>query len=133
MRPMFHSRIKIIVFGIVWLSLFGTALKITPQSNQRTRRLRSYSGPNGHVMVIVPGGEFTMGSALAERGRSQDEIPHRVRIPRTYAIATTEVTNEQFARFLAAVPDYGARWRAATATRFGNPARFLTYSRTSDS
>src|SRR2546430_12391989 len=98
MRLMFHSRIKIIVFGIVWLSLFGTALKISPQSNQRTR---SYSGPNGHVMVIVPGGELTMGSALAERGRSQDEIPHRVRIPRTYAIATTEVTNEQFARFLA--------------------------------
>jgi formylglycine-generating enzyme required for sulfatase activity len=84
-------------------------------------------------MVIVPGGEFMMGSPSTERGRSPDETQHRVRIPRTYAIATTEVTNEQFARFLAAVPDYGARWKAATAARFGNPPRFLTYSRTPDS
>lgn len=130
---MFHSKIKIFVFGILWLPLFGTALNVFPQSNQRTRRPRSYSGSNGHVMVIVPRGEFTMGSPLTERGRSQDEIPHRVRIPRAYAIATTEVTNAQFARFLAAVPDYGVRWRAATATRFGDPPRFLTYSRTADS
>ncbi len=84
-------------------------------------------------MVIVPGGVFVIGSPSTERGRSQDEIQHRLRIPRTYAIATTEVTNEQFARFLAAVPDYGARWKAATVTRFGDPPRFLTYSRTTDS
>ena len=52
-------------------------------------------------MVIIPGGEFMMGSPVSERGRSPEEIQHRVRIPRTYAIATTELTNEQFARFLA--------------------------------
>ncbi len=48
-------------------------------------------------------------------------------------MATTEVTNEQFARFLASVPDYGARWRRATAARFGDPPRFTRYSRTPDS
>ena len=74
-----------------------------------------------------------MGSPPSERGRSQAETQHRVRIPRTYAIATTEVTNEQFARFLAAVPDYGAQWRAATAARFGEPPRLARYSRTPDS
>jgi len=102
-------------------------------SAQQGGKLRSYSGPNGHDMVVVRGGEFMMGSPLSERGRSPEETQHRVRIPRTYAIATTEVTNEQFARFLAAVPDYGARWRAATTARFGDPPRFLTYSRTPDS
>jgi formylglycine-generating enzyme required for sulfatase activity len=56
-----------------------------------------------------------------------------VKIPRTFSIATTEVTNEQFARFLAAVPDYAARWRAATTARFGDPPRFTTFSRTPDS
>jgi len=83
-------------------------------------------------MVVVPGGEFVMGSPLSERGRSEDETQHRARIPRTYAIATTEVTNEQFARFLIAVPDYGARWRAATAARFGDPPRFAAHSSTPD-
>ena len=80
-------------------------------------------------MVIVQGGKFRMGSLLSERGRSEDEIQHQVRIRRTYAMATTEVTNEQFGRFLAAVADYGARWRAATTARFGDPPRFMAYSR----
>lgn len=59
---------------------------------------RSYGGPNGHAMVVVPPGEFTMGSPQNERGRSDVETEHRVRIPRSYAIATTEVTNAQLAR-----------------------------------
>jgi formylglycine-generating enzyme required for sulfatase activity len=91
------------------------------------------NGPNGHVMIAIPAGEFVMGSSSAERGRDADETPHRVRIPRTYAIATTETTNEQFARFLAAVPDYATRWKAATAARFGDPPGFAQYSRTPDS
>ena len=102
-------------------------------SEQRSSKVRSYSGPNGHAMVIVRGRTFTMGSPLSERGRSEEETSHRVNIPRAYAIATTEVTNEQFERFLVAVPDYGARWRAATLARFGDPPRFKTFSRTPDS
>jgi formylglycine-generating enzyme required for sulfatase activity len=102
-------------------------------SSQQTRSLRAYQGPNGHVLVIIHGGEFMMGSPESERGRSVAETQHRVRIPRTYAIASTEVTNEQFARFLAGVPDYGARWTAATAARFGDPPRYAAYSRTPDS
>ena len=91
------------------------------------------AGPNGHTMVLIEGREFTMGSPLREPGRSNEETLHWVRIPRTYAVATTEVTNEQFARFLDAVPDYAERWRASTAARFGEPPRFETYSQTSDS
>ncbi len=102
-------------------------------SVQQAGALVSYTGPNGHVMVVIPGAEFVMGSPPTERGRSPVEMQHRVTIPRAYAIATTEVTNEQFARFLAAVPDYAARWRSATAARFGDPPRFLRYSRTPDS
>ena len=74
-----------------------------------------------------------MGSPLTEPGRSQVETQHRVKIPRRYAIATTEVTNDQFRKFLEAVPDYGARWRAATEARFGDPPRFQKFSRTPDS
>lgn len=138
-----RSKSITVIWGVACILLLALASQTHPRSAQhphsdqqrptQQRRLRSYSGPNGHVMVVVPGGKFLMGSPLTERGRSEVETQHRVRIPRTYAIATTEVTNEQFARFLEAVPDYGARWRAATAARFGNPPRFATYSRTPDS
>ena len=127
-----RTGILTIVFGVLCFLLFGVPLKTHPRSNQRSG-VRSYSGPNGHVLVIIRGRDFMMGSPLSEDGRSEEEIQHRVKIPRTYAIATTEVTNDQFSRFLAAVPDYAARWRAATAARFGDPPRFKTFSRTPDS
>jgi formylglycine-generating enzyme required for sulfatase activity len=84
-------------------------------------------------MVTIPSGEFVMGSPATERGRNADETQHHVRIPRRYAIATTETTNEQFMRFLVAVPDFATRWKAATTARFGDPPRFAQYSRTPDS
>ena len=93
----------------------------------------SYAGSNGHAMVVINGGEFLMGSPSTERGRGAEETQHRVRIPRTYSIATTEVTNEQFARFLASDPAYAARWRAMAVSRFGESLRFQQFSRTADS
>ena len=101
--------------------------------DSRPTQVSSYLGPNAHTMVVIRGSTFTMGSPLTEPGRSNVEIPHRVRIPRVYAIATTEVTNEQFAAFLSAVPEYGERWKRATTARFGDPPGFLQYSRTPDS
>ena len=105
---------------------------MTPTEEHRIA-VRSNVGPNGHIMVVVSATEFIMGSPPTEVGRSVAEVQHRVRIPRDYAIATTEVTNEQFARFLDAVPEYGGRWRSATETRFGNPSRLARFSRTPDS
>ena len=127
------SRIKIGICGAACVFLIGATLNTYPQRRQGNRRARSYVGPNGHVLVTIPGSTFTMGSPLTEPGRSEVETPHRVKIPRRYAIATTEVTNDQFRRFLLAVPDYAERWRAATTARFGNPPRFQTFSRTPDS
>ena len=111
----------------------GAALTAQQRSVEQATRLSSEPGPNGHKMVVVSGGEFIMGSPGSERGRSEEETQHRVRISRTYAIATTEVTNEQFARFLLAVPDYGTGWKARTAARFGRPPGLAAYSRTPDS
>lgn len=97
------------------------------------RGVSAYSGPEGQGMVVIGGGEFTMGSPLGERGRSEVETQHRVKIPRVFAIATRETTNEQFSRFLAAVPDYAAQWKAAAIAKFGDPPRYAAYSRTPDS
>ena len=128
-----HSGDALVLFVAATAMSLG-CVHSTPRHTDGTRAgVTSYGGPNGHVMVVIPPAEFTMGSPPSEPGRSRDETAHRVRIPRVYAIATTEVTNEQFARFLAAVPDYGARWKRATTARFGDPPRFARYSKTPDS
>ncbi len=117
---------------LAWLA-FSCAVILAQQGIGPESRPRSEFGPNGHILIVIQGGEFTMGSPASERGRSEEETEHRVRIPRTYAIATTEVTNEQFARFLRAQPVHAARWQAATAARFGDPPRFAAFSPTPDS
>jgi len=86
--------------------------------------------PEGQTMVIVPGGEFVMGAPPGEPGRTDAETPHRVRIPRSFAVATTELTVAQFARFLAARPEFGDTWRKAAYARFKEPFK---YTPTSDS
>jgi len=51
-------------------------------------------------MVIIPGGNFLMGSAVAEKGHRKDEIPvHRVSIA-AFALGKTEITRGQFAEFV---------------------------------
>jgi formylglycine-generating enzyme required for sulfatase activity len=62
----------------------------------------------GHTLAVVPGPvEFLMGSPRFEYYRGE-ERQHRRRIDRTFAIATKDVTAEQFARFRAVARD---RWR----------------------
>jgi formylglycine-generating enzyme required for sulfatase activity len=47
-------------------------------------------------MVVIPGGEFTMGSPPNEEGRSSDEGPQRKVTITRFALARTEVTFEQW-------------------------------------
>ena len=68
-----------------------------------------FAQSNGHQFVIVNPSEFVMGSPAGEAGRTPDEVQRRVRIPRSFAIATTETTVAQFRRFLDANPDSKAR------------------------
>ena len=68
-----------------------------------------FAQSNGHQFVIVNPSEFVMGSPAGEAGRTPDEVQRRVRIPRSFAIATTETTVAQFRRFLDANPESKAR------------------------
>ena len=74
-----------------------------PPSNQNW-----YINREGHTLAITTGPvEFRMGSPglpNPEIGRSNDEAIHRRKIGRSFALATTEVTDEQFRRFLKANP-----------------------------
>jgi formylglycine-generating enzyme required for sulfatase activity len=51
----------------------------------------------GMKLVLIPAGEFLMGSPEGEKDRSNDEGPqHRVRISKPFYLGETEVTQEQF-------------------------------------
>lgn len=53
----------------------------------------------GVIFVLLPAGEFWMGSAETEEGRLTSERRHRVRITRPFLLAKFTVTNAQFRRF----------------------------------
>ncbi len=65
------------------------------------------TGKEGHTLAIVRGpAEFVMGSPDSEPGRSElTELQQRWRIPRSFAIATREVTVAQFQRFVNVSPE----------------------------
>ena len=79
------------------------------------------------LAVIHDPEEFAMGSPEDEPGRGAEEVLHRRHIPRSYAIATKEVTVRQFREFLKANPGVrhdagpddgpvlGVSWYAAAA------------------
>jgi len=70
----------------------------------------------GETFSVIRGPvEFTMGAPGYEPGRDKTETEalHRERIPRSFAIATKEVTVGQFQRFLDANPEIKRRAQAA--------------------
>ncbi len=61
-----------------------------------------YTEPNtGLEFVLIPGGQFQMGSPRQEPSRDSDEVLHNVTVG-TYYLSTTEVTFAAFDRFTAA-------------------------------
>ena len=84
----------------------------------------------GQVMAVLRGPvTFRMGSPKYERGRvsasdSPKETLHPARIPRSFAIASKEITVAQFQRFLDANPEVKARFAYA-----GDPERMTSVLR----
>lgn len=64
--------------------------------------LQWYVNTQGQTLVVIPGPvEFQMGSPSTELGRNAAlEQQHTRKIPRSFAIAATAVTRQQFLRFL---------------------------------
>jgi formylglycine-generating enzyme required for sulfatase activity len=59
--------------------------------------------PDCPDMVVIPAGRFVMGAPKEDEDRRDDETPlHKVTIGAPFALATTEVTRDQFAAFIAA-------------------------------
>jgi formylglycine-generating enzyme required for sulfatase activity len=58
-----------------------------------------FTNRQGLTMIVVPAGEFWMGSPPSEPERSPNEVRHPVTITRPFAIADREITRELFERF----------------------------------
>jgi formylglycine-generating enzyme required for sulfatase activity len=59
-----------------------------------------YVNSQGQTMVVIPGPvEFVMGSPSTEEGRNPNELQHKKRIGRTFALAAKTVTVEQYRKF----------------------------------
>ena len=92
-----------------------TYLRMNEQVYEEYRHERT-----GIVLVLLPAGEFLMGSPASEVDRDSGETQHRVRISRAFLMGKTEVTNAQFRRW---EPDHpagnddlpvvGVSWNAA--------------------
>lgn len=90
---------------------------------------RHKSGEKGPQMIVIPAGEFLMGSPPSEPERTKNEGPqHRVRIEQSFAIGKYEVTFEEYDAFAQATgrdkpadegwgrrPVINVNWEDATA------------------
>jgi eukaryotic-like serine/threonine-protein kinase len=78
-------------------------LVIQPERPPRARepfQRRWYVNSQGQTMILVEGPViFEMGSPASDPDHQEEEALHRRRIPRRFAIASNEVTVEEFQRF----------------------------------
>ena len=69
---------------------------------------RWYVNGQGQTFAVIEGPvEFRTGSPPNEPDRDPDEVPRRWIIPRRFAVATKEVTVEQYERFAKKMPNHG--------------------------
>ena len=61
----------------------------------------SIRSSQGHELKLFSAGKFTMGTSRREQGRRSNEALHDVELKRQFYLSTTEVTNAQFAAFMA--------------------------------
>ncbi len=68
---------------------------------------RWFVNSQGQTFAVIEGPvEFDMGSPPTEPDRDSDEIPHRVVIPRRFAIAVKEVSKQQWQPFVKQHPEW---------------------------
>ncbi len=71
---------------------------------------REFENSVGMKLVLIPPGEFMMGSPESEEDRNSDEGPqHRVRITRPFYFGTYQVTQEEYERVMGTNPSSFSR------------------------
>ena len=60
----------------------------------------------GMKLVLIPAGEFMMGSPESEESRGSDETQHRVRITKPFYLGAYEVTQHEYEQVMGNNPSY---------------------------
>jgi formylglycine-generating enzyme required for sulfatase activity len=84
------------------------------------------TGKDGAPMVLVPAGEFTMGS---DKGDDDEQPVHRVYVDSFY-LDKFEVTNSRFAKFVEAIqiePPWGFSDKDTPVTHADRPVRWVNW------
>ena len=98
----------------------------TPKARTLVKLPATILGKDGAPMVLVPAGEFTMGS---EQGDDDEQPVHRVVLERFY-LDTFEVTNGRFAKFVAAIqsePPWGFADQETPVAQAERPVRWVNW------
>jgi formylglycine-generating enzyme required for sulfatase activity len=82
--------------GASWLRSFALAGETGASSGQAENAERAVINSIGMKLVLIPAGQFTMGSPDTERDRDRDETQHPVRITHTFYLAAYETTQQEF-------------------------------------
>ena len=67
---------------------------------------QTFTNSIGMSFVLIPAGNFTMGSPTGERGRETTERKHSVTISKAFYLQTTEVTQRQWAQVMGSNPSH---------------------------
>jgi formylglycine-generating enzyme required for sulfatase activity len=88
---------------VLALALLVAAAPRRAQCDEKT----SISNSIGMTLVLIPAGEFLMGSPEADRDAQDDERPqHPVRITRPFYLGATEVTQGQYRALMGENPSF---------------------------
>lgn len=97
--------ILLILLAALASSLFQNVVGKEPANEKRTDALpmwpeRIVHQPSGIALILIPAGEFQMGSPTMEPDRSPVERQHRRIVRQAFYLGETEVTVEQFRKFV---------------------------------
>ncbi len=96
--------------GILTVILFAGCLWLLIQPLCRASDL-TFTNKLGMKFILIPRGQFVMGSPESETGREWHETPHTVMISKSFYLQETEVTQEQWQALVgfnpSAFPDCG--------------------------
>lgn len=94
---------KIFVRNIV-PSLLCFCIVCLCMANGFADETRIYTNQIGMRFVLIPAGQFIMGSPTSEKGRQKNEKQHRVTISKNFYMGETEVTQGQWNRLASPNP-----------------------------
>lgn len=85
---------------------------LTPQEQLRAAQPEVVETSQGATMVMLPPGEFEMGSQRGSQGWRSNEVRRKVNITRRYYLGVKEVTNREFREFVPTHTSGAERFRS---------------------